>query len=68
MTERALQACIFLSAKSCRKIITTTGDRRTDVPLSQVAKVEGVLDKGVFTKELELALATMARSTSLCIA
>ena len=38
------------------KIINTTGDRRTDVPLSQVAKVEGVLDKGVFTKELEVAL------------
>ncbi len=40
-----------------RNVITTTGDRRTDVPLSEVAKVEGVLDKGVFTKELEVALA-----------
>ena len=39
-----------------RKIITTTGDRRTDVPLSEVAKVEGVFDKGVFIKELEVAL------------
>ena len=40
-----------------RRIITTTGDRRTDVPLSQVAQSDGQLDKGVFTKELEIALA-----------
>jgi hydroxymethylbilane synthase len=40
-----------------RVIIRTTGDRRTDVALSQVAKAEGVFDKGVFIKELEQALA-----------
>ena len=40
-----------------RQIIKTTGDRRTDVALSEVAKSEGHLDKGVFTKELETALA-----------
>lgn len=39
-----------------REIIKTTGDRRTDVALSEVAKSEGVFDKGVFIKELELAL------------
>lgn len=39
-----------------RQIIKTTGDRRTDVALSEVAKSEGHLDKGVFTKELEIAL------------
>lgn len=40
-----------------RQIIKTTGDWRTDVALSEVAKSEGHLDKGVFTKELETALA-----------
>lgn len=55
MTERAL-AEVFPGREVVRKVIRTTGDRRTDVPLSQVAKVEGVLDKGVFTKELEVAL------------
>ncbi len=40
-----------------RKIIRTTGDRRTDVALAEVAKVEGTFDKGVFIKELEEALA-----------
>ena len=39
-----------------RVIIKTTGDRRTDVPLAEVAKAEGHLDKGVFIKELEVAL------------
>lgn len=39
-----------------QQIIRTTGDRRTDVSLAKVAKVEGVFDKGVFIKELELAL------------
>ena len=38
------------------KIIQTTGDKRTDVPLSEVAQVSGVVDKGVFIKELEIAL------------
>jgi len=40
-----------------RKIISTTGDRRTDVSLADVAKSEGTFDKGVFIKELEEALA-----------
>ena len=40
-----------------RKIIKTTGDRRTDVSLADVAKAEGTFDKGVFIKELEEALA-----------
>jgi hydroxymethylbilane synthase len=39
-----------------RVIIRTTGDRRTDVSLAEVAKAEGVFDKGVFIKELENAL------------
>lgn len=55
MTEQALRAA-FPQREIVRKIITTTGDRRTDVPLSEVAKSEGELDKGVFTKELEVAL------------
>ncbi len=37
-------------------IIHTTGDKRTDVSLNQVAKETGVFDKGVFIKELETAL------------
>lgn len=40
-----------------RKVINTTGDRRTDVSLADVAKAEGTFDKGVFIKELEEALA-----------
>lgn len=40
-----------------RRVIRTTGDRRTDVPLGEVAKAEGT-DKGIFTKELEYALRT----------
>ncbi|MFD2256483.1 hydroxymethylbilane synthase [Luteolibacter algae] len=40
-----------------REIIKTTGDRRTDVSLANVAKAEGIFDKGVFIKELEEALA-----------
>jgi hydroxymethylbilane synthase len=55
MTEQVLRSA-FPEREVVRKIIKTTGDRRTDVPLSEVAKSEGVLDKGVFTKELELAL------------
>lgn len=55
MTERLLREA-FPGKEIVRKVITTTGDRRTDVALSEVAKVEGVLDKGVFTKELEIAL------------
>jgi len=55
MTEVALRAA-FPNREIIRNVIKTTGDVRTDVPLSQVAKIEGVLDKGVFTKELEVAL------------
>lgn len=40
-----------------REVIRTTGDRRTDVSLADVAKAEGTFDKGVFIKELEEALA-----------
>ena len=40
-----------------REVIKTTGDRRTDVALHQVAQSEGGMDKGIFTKELEIALA-----------
>lgn len=39
-----------------RRVIKTTGDRRTDVPLAEVAAAEGHLEKGVFIKELEVAL------------
>jgi len=55
MTETLLRKA-FPDREIVRQVIKTTGDIRTDVPLSQVAKVEGVLDKGVFTKELEVAL------------
>ncbi len=55
MTEKLL-AKAFPNTEIIRNVIVTTGDRRTDVPLAEVAKVEGVLDKGVFTKELEIAL------------
>ena len=55
MTEAAL-ASAFPDLKTERVVITTTGDRRTDVALNEVAKAEGVWDKGVFIKELEVAL------------
>ncbi len=55
MVEKLLAAA-FPEKEIVRKVITTTGDRRIDVPLSSVAKIEGVIDKGVFTKELEVAL------------
>ena len=54
-TENAL-AAVFPKLLTKRVIIKTTGDRRTDVSLANVAKAEGVFDKGVFIKELELAL------------
>lgn len=54
-TEQLLRAA-FPDVEVVRRVIKTTGDRRTDVALSQVAKSEGTLDKGVFTKELEIAL------------
>lgn len=53
-TERALSQA-FPDLRIFRQVIRTTGDRRTDVALAQVAKVEGT-DKGIFTKELEEAL------------
>lgn len=46
----------FPEAVIHRNVITTTGDRRTDVSLADVAKAEGTFDKGVFIKELEEAL------------
>jgi len=55
-TEAALAAA-FPGIELVRNIIQTTGDRRTDVSLASVAKVEGVFDKGVFIKEIEDALA-----------
>lgn len=45
----------FPDLRLFRKVIRTTGDRRTDVALADVAKAEGT-DKGIFTKELEEAL------------
>jgi hydroxymethylbilane synthase len=55
-TEAALAAA-FPDREIIRKVITTTGDRRTDVSLAHVAKAEGTFDKGVFIKEIEEALA-----------
>lgn len=52
--ERALTLA-FPELRLSRRVIRTTGDRRTDVALAQVAKAEGT-DKGIFTKELEEAL------------
>jgi hydroxymethylbilane synthase len=54
-TEAALAAA-FPELAIERRIIKTTGDRRTDVSLADVAKAEGIFDKGVFIKELEQAL------------
>jgi hydroxymethylbilane synthase len=56
-TEAALGAA-FPDLTIVRNIIKTTGDRRTDVSLNEVAKAEGIFDKGVFIKELETALDT----------
>lgn len=54
-TEGLLRAA-FPDVVFRREIIKTTGDRRTDVSLANVAKAEGTFDKGVFIKELEEAL------------
>lgn len=54
-TEAALAAA-FPGMTFTRRVIKTTGDRRTDVSLAEVAKAEGTFDKGVFIKELEEAL------------
>lgn len=55
MTEKAL-AAKYPSMNPSRRIIKTTGDIRTDVPLARVAEASGIVDKGVFIKELETAL------------
>lgn len=55
-TTEALLGVKFPEAEIVRRVITTTGDRRTDVSLADVAKSEGTFDKGVFIKELEEAL------------
>lgn len=52
LTEAALANICNLT----REIIVTTGDMRTDIPLATVAAASGVVDKGVFIKELEVAL------------
>jgi hydroxymethylbilane synthase len=52
--ERTLSLA-FPDLRLARNVIRTTGDRRTDVALADVAKAEGT-DKGIFTKELEEAL------------
>ena len=54
-TESALSVA-FPDREIVRKVIITTGDRRTDVSLADVAKAEGTFDKGVFIKEIEEAL------------
>ncbi len=54
-TEGLLGAA-FPGTSFRRNVIRTTGDRRTDVSLADVAKAEGTFDKGVFIKELEEAL------------
>ncbi len=53
-TGKALAAA-FPQLSTERRIIVTTGDRRTDVALAEVAKSEA-FDKGVFIKEIEEAL------------
>ena len=55
MVEEALRVA-YPDLPVERKVIATTGDRRTDVPLSDVARAEGVIDKGIFLKEIEQAL------------
>ena len=55
-TTETLLASAFPGLALVRNVIKTTGDRRTDVALNEVAKVEGIFDKGVFIKELEQAL------------
>ncbi|WAC18384.1 hydroxymethylbilane synthase [Luteolibacter sp. SL250] len=55
-TTEQLLAEAFHGLSLRREVIRTTGDRRTDLSLSEVAKAEGTFDKGVFIKELEEAL------------
>ncbi len=56
-TTEGLLRRLFPETSFLRRVIRTTGDRRTDVSLANVAKSEGTFDKGVFIKELEEALA-----------
>jgi hydroxymethylbilane synthase len=53
-TEAALEGCEAVGRGVERVIIKTTGDKRQDIRLSEAGG--GVVDKGVFTKELEEAL------------
>jgi len=55
MTEAAL-AAKFPDLTVERVVIKTTGDIRTDIALKDVAAAESIVDKGVFIKELEIAL------------
>lgn len=55
MVEEALRTA-YPDIEIERRVISTTGDRRTDVPLADVARTEGVIDKGIFLKEIEQAL------------
>lgn len=55
-TEGVLQA-VLPGILLERRVIKTTGDRRTDVSLKDLAQADGDIDKGVFIKELESALA-----------
>ena len=55
MTEAALAAA-WPELEVERVVIKTTGDRRTDIALKDVAAAEAIVDKGVFIKELEVAL------------
>lgn len=55
MTEAALNS-YYPNLSVERIVIKTTGDLRTDIPLAQVAEADGLVDKGVFIKELETAL------------
>ena len=54
MTTAALEAAIP-GIEVVRHIIVSTGDARPDLKLSEFSG-QGVLDKGIFTKELEIAL------------
>ncbi len=56
MTREALKR-VYPEYNVQIRVITTTGDRRTDLPLDQVAKTTGLGDKGVFMKEIEQELA-----------
>jgi hydroxymethylbilane synthase len=54
MVESALRAA-HPGLDVQRKVITTTGDKRTDLRFSEFAQ-SAQLDKGIFVKELEIAL------------